>query len=190
MSDRSGSKEAERTQWSEGTKPEVTKLSEAWMPKQRRPGQVEAAQARKETCFLFQAHGHGHDRLLFWRKLQWKKFWMEGNRHQQSEPAGHRHGPELKDRHRHRLRGDAKKHVFSPKWRSRETEQQAASGRGSNKEHNIYIFTTRKRLFCQQKFKGPRAPLGWATNREARSHRSATTKLSGAQMPEQRRLDR
>ena len=109
VSDRSGSEEAERSQRSEATKPEVTKLSEARMPKQRQAGQLEAAQARKETCFLFQAHGHGHNRLLFWRKLQWKKFWTEGNRHHQSKPAGHRHGPGLKERHR--LRGHAKKNV-------------------------------------------------------------------------------
>ena len=67
----------------------------------------EAAQAQKETFLFFQALDH--DRLLFWRKLQWKKLWMEGNCHQQSEPAGHRHG----SKERHRLHEDAKKHVYA-----------------------------------------------------------------------------
>ena len=48
----------------------------------------------KRNLPFFQAHRHVHLHFWrkFWRKLQRKKFWTEGNRHQQSEPAGHRQG--------------------------------------------------------------------------------------------------
>ena len=148
---------------------------------------------KKKTCHFF--HAHGHDRLLFWRKLQWKKFWMEGNRHQQSEPAGHRHGVK-RETDWMETRRSTSLHGKDFTWRSRETEEQAASRRGSNQEHMSY--TIRKRLFffspteVQSRAKFLHGVIcGFNDHPKSEeavwSHRSEATKLSGVRMPEQRR---
>ena len=113
----------------------------------------EAAQAQKETCLFFQAHDH--DRLLFWQRLQWKNFWMEGNRHQQNEPAGHQH----------RLQGDGKKHVSARQGLYLKFSRNRRAGcmpLGKEVTRSICL-TNRKRFFffSQQKFKAEQSfPVG------------------------------
>ena len=130
----------------------------------------------KRNLPFFQAHCH--HRLLFWRKLPWKKFWMEGNRHQQSEPAGHRHGIKREDTDCMEKRRSTSPQDKDFTWRSRETEGQAASRRGSNRKHMSR--TIRKRIFflanrgSKQNKVSPWGYVVWVTDWEVRKLCGAT----------------
>ena len=131
----------------------------------------DAAQPRKDPRLFFRARDH--DRLLFWRKLQWKKFWTD-----QPPPAKRTCRSTIGvEREEQTARRHEEARLRMTRRRSWDTEGQAA-GEEVTVTRSICFYHSKTNFFLgQQKFKAEHSfSMGpaWAIALEAMKLSRAT----------------